>query len=84
MIRNFGDLWLTRAVFLDAAKAFHVVRFDGIIYKLTVLNIPPYLVKTLSSYLRGRSFETSFLLGMRTGVAHSEFILPCLLQSVCQ
>jgi hypothetical protein len=43
---------LTGAVFLDLGKAFDTVWVQGPLYKLTVLNFPPYLVKTVSSYLR--------------------------------
>jgi hypothetical protein len=58
--RNFGEKRLTGAVFLDVAKAFDTVRIDGLLYKLTLLNLPSYLVHTVSSYLRGRTFKASF------------------------
>ena len=58
--RNFGDKWLTGAVSLDVAKAFDTVWIDGLIYKLTLLNFPSYVVHTISSYLSGRTFEASF------------------------
>jgi hypothetical protein len=73
--RNFGEKRLTDAVFLDMAKAFDTVWIDGLLYTITVLNLPSYLVHTISSYLRGRTFEASFLTatnshrGMRAGVA---------------
>jgi hypothetical protein len=73
--RNFDEKGLTGAVFLDVAKAFDTVWIDGLIYKLTVLNIPSYIVHTISSYHRGRTFEASFQTatssrrGMRAGVA---------------
>jgi hypothetical protein len=51
---------LTGAVFLDVAKAFDTVWIDGFLYKLTLLNVPSYIVHTISSYLRGRTFEASF------------------------
>jgi hypothetical protein len=56
------------------AKAFDTVWVKGLLYKLTVLNFPPYLVKTVSSYLDCRTFQTSFQSatstrrGMRAGV----------------
>jgi hypothetical protein len=59
MSRNFGEK-LTGAVFLDVAKAFDTVWIDGLLYKLTLLNFPSYIVHTISSYLRGRTFEASF------------------------
>ena len=47
-------------MFLDVAKAFDTVWIDGLLYKLTLLNFPSYVVHTISSYLRGRTFEGSF------------------------
>jgi len=73
--RNFGEKRLTGAVFLEVAKAFVTVWIDGLLYKLTLLNFPSYIVHTISSYLKGRTFEVSFQTatpsrrGMRTGVA---------------
>jgi len=57
--RNFGEKRLTGAVFLDVAKAFDTFWIDGLFYKLTLLNFPSYTVHTISSYLRGRTFEAS-------------------------
>jgi hypothetical protein len=74
--RSFGEKRLTGAVFLDVAKAFDTVWIDGLLYKLTLLHVPSYIVHKISSYLRGRKFEasfqtaTSFRRGMRAGVAH--------------
>jgi retron-type reverse transcriptase len=71
-------------VFLDVAKAFDTVWVDGLVYKLTVLNLPSYLVRIITSYLSGRTFEASFKTatssrrGMRAGVAQGEFIFPVL------
>jgi hypothetical protein len=53
--RNFGEKWLTGAVFLDVAKAFDTVWIDGLFYKLTLLNFPSYIVHTVLSYLRDRT-----------------------------
>jgi hypothetical protein len=57
--RNFGERRLTGAIFLVVAKAFDTVWIDGLIYKLMQLLFPSYIVHTISSYLRGRTFETS-------------------------
>jgi hypothetical protein len=73
--RNFDERRLTGAVFLDVVKAFDTVWVKGLLYKLTVLNFPSYLVKTISSYLDCQTFQTSFqsatstCSGMRAGVA---------------
>jgi len=82
--RDFGEKRLTGAVFLDVAKAFDSVWIDGLLYKLTLLNFPSYLVHTISSYLRGRTFEASFQTatssrrGTRAGVAQGGLISPVL------
>jgi hypothetical protein len=57
---NSGEHRLTGAVFLDVAKAFDTVWIDGLLYKLTLLKLPSYIVHTISSYLRDRTFEASF------------------------
>ena len=46
--RNFGEKSLTGAVFLDVTKAFNTVWIDGLLYKLTLLNFPSYIVHTIS------------------------------------
>ena len=51
---------LNGAVILDVNKAFDTFWIDGILYKLTLLNFPSYIVNTISSYPRGRTFEVSF------------------------
>ena len=78
--KNLGERRLTGAVFLDVAKAFDTVCDDGLAYKLMALNFPSYLVKTIQSYLRSRTFEATFQAAtssrrcMRTGVAQGELI----------
>jgi hypothetical protein len=87
--RDFGEKRLTDAVFLDVAKAFDTIWMDGLLYELTLLNFPSYLVHTISSYLWGRTFEVSFLTAtssrhvMRAGEAQGGLISR-LLQSVCR
>ena len=67
-------------VFLDVAKVFDTVWIEGLLYKLTIFNFPSYLVHIISSYLRGRTFEASFLTvtpsrrGMWAGAAQVGFI----------
>ena len=80
--RIFSEKRLTGAVFLDVAKPFDTVWINGLLYKLTLLNFPSYIVHTISSYLRGRTFEASFQTatssrrGMRGGVAQGGLIFP--------
>ena len=82
--RNFGEKRIRGAFFLDVAKAFNTVWIDGRLYKLTLLNFPSYLVHTISSYLRGRTFEASLKTatlsrrGMWVGVVQGGLISPVL------
>jgi hypothetical protein len=75
---------MTGAVFLDVAKAFHTIWVKGLLYKLTILNFPSYLVKTLSSYLHSRTFQsslnsaTSTHRNIRAGVAQGRLVSPVL------
>jgi 16S rRNA C1402 (ribose-2'-O) methylase RsmI len=46
--RDFGEKRLTGAVFRDVTKTFDTILFDGLLYKLTFLNFPSYLVNTTS------------------------------------
>jgi hypothetical protein len=80
--RKVDERRLTGAVFLDVAKAFDTVWVKGLLYKLTVLNFPSYMVKTIS-YLDCQTFQTSFQLatstcGKRAGVLQSGLISPVL------
>ena len=83
--RNFGKKRLTGAVFIDVAKALDTLWIDGLLYKLMLLNFRSYIVHTISSYLRGRTFEASFhtatssRCGMRAGMAQGALNSPVLL-----
>jgi hypothetical protein len=78
--RNFDERRLTGAVFLDVAKDFDTLWVKGLLHKIAVLNFPSYLVKTISSYLDCRTFQTSFpatksaCCGMRAGVVQCGLI----------
>jgi len=84
IISNFGEKRLTGAVFLEVTKAFYTAWIDSLLYKLTILNFPSYLVHTIASYVRDRTFEASFQAttssrrGMRAGVAQGGLISPVL------
>ena len=83
MTRNFGEKPLTGVVFLDVAKAFDTVWVDNLLFKLTALNFPSYLIKTISSYLH-MTFEASFQTatstrrGKRAGVTQWGLVSPVL------
>ena len=78
--RNFDDRRLTGAVFLVLAKAFYTVWVDGLLYKLTILTFPSYIVKTISLYLKGRPFKAAFQTAtstnrrIRAGVVQGGFV----------
>jgi len=82
--RNFGEKRIPGAVFLDVAKAFHTVWIDGLLYKLTLLKFPSYIVHTISAYLRDRTSEasfqtaTSFCRDIRAAVPQGGLISPVL------
>jgi hypothetical protein len=56
--RNFDEMRLTGAVFLDVAEAFDTAWVKVILQKLTILNFPPNVVKTIPSLLHCRTFQT--------------------------
>lgn len=56
---GFNHRRSTAAIFLDAEKAFDTVWHDGLLHKLTLLNTPKYLIKTVKSYLSHRQFYVS-------------------------
>jgi len=63
-------------------KAFYTIWIDSLLYKLTLLNFSSYIVHSISSYLKDRTFEASFQTstlsrrGMRAGVALGGLISP--------
>jgi hypothetical protein len=50
--RNFGEKRFACVGFLDVAKPFDTVSVDGLLYKLSFLNFPSYIVHTISYYPR--------------------------------
>jgi hypothetical protein len=69
------------------AEALDTVWIEGLLYKPTLLDFPSYIGHTISSHLRGRTFEASFQTamsscrGLRAGEAQVGLIFR-LLQSV--
>jgi hypothetical protein len=88
--RNFGEKRLTGAAFLEVAKAFDTIWIDGLLYKLTILNFPSYLVHTISSSpsgsdIRGVLPDDHVILSRCAGWSGAGwFDLPCHLQPVCR
>jgi hypothetical protein len=60
--------------------SFDTVWIDGLLYNLTILNFPSYLLHTIPSHLLGRTFEVSFQTvtssrrGMQAGVTQGALI----------
>jgi hypothetical protein len=57
---ELGEKRLTGAVFLAVVKAYNSIEVDSLIYKITVLDFPPYPVKLISSYLFSWMFAANF------------------------
>jgi hypothetical protein len=60
--RNFGEKRLTGAEFVDVDKAVDSVWVDGLLYKLTAVILPSYLVYNIPSYLRGPMIGASLMI----------------------
>jgi hypothetical protein len=58
--RHFVEKRLKGARFLDVVAAFDNFWIDGLLYKLTLLNVPSYIIHTISSYPRVRKLKASF------------------------
>jgi hypothetical protein len=82
--RNFGKKRLRGEVLLNVVKVFATVWINGLLYKLTILNLPFYLVHTTSTNLRGWTFEASFQMATsshrvrRAGISQGSLISPVL------
>ncbi|GBP24039.1 RNA-directed DNA polymerase from mobile element jockey [Eumeta japonica] len=74
----------TVGVFLDIEKAFDRVWHPGLVFKLLNTQIPPALVRTVASFLEGRSFfvavedATSDPRPIHAGVPQGSCLSPCL------
>ena len=87
--RNLCGKRLKDAVFLDMAKAFDTVWIYGLLYKLTILNFPSYIVlkshRTSGVGLRGDLPDGHVISSRHAGWCGSGWIdLPFPLQSVRQ
>ena len=82
--RNADEKRLTGVVFLDVAKAFDPVWIEGLLFMLTILEFPSYLVKIITSYLHSCTFVAAFQAAtsscrlIRAGVAQGGVISPVL------
>ena len=80
--RNLGERRQTVAVFLHVAKAFDTAWVDGLLYKLTIFNFFSFLAKTVSSCLKGRTFEVRFQASPSTSSGWNYFTRS--VKPVCQ
>jgi retron-type reverse transcriptase len=74
----------TAAVFLDIEKAFDTTWHTGLLYKLSKLKFPIYLIKLIKSHLTNRKFrvsvegEMSTPREMQAGVPQGSVLAPIL------
>ena len=55
--QGFNTQKKTLSVFFDIAGAFDKVWHNGLLYKLHIMKVPYYLIKTIADFLRGRTFR---------------------------
>jgi hypothetical protein len=72
---EFNKNRCTAMLLIDLQKAFDRVWHDGLIFKLIQLNVPTYIIKTLHSYLSGRSFYIN-LDGIKSSTKNIEAGVP--------
>lgn len=76
--------WSTGMVLLDIEKAFDSIWHDGLIYKLIKLNLPTFLIRMISAFIRHRKFSVyvnnakSMDINMPAGLAQGTCISPIL------
>lgn len=81
---NFNHNLHTGLVALDLAHAFDSVWHKGLIYKLIRYNFPPYLIKLIKHYLRGRTFrvyyndQVSQIIFVEAGVPQGSVLGPVI------
>lgn len=57
IVKGFENKQYTTAVFLDLTQAFDKVWHHGLKIKLKALNLPTYLLKTITSFITDRTFQ---------------------------
>jgi hypothetical protein len=81
---NFNQNKLTGAVLFDVSKAFDQTWHTGILYKMTKLNIPAYLISWVENFLDDRKFfiqlacHVSMYATIKSGVPQGSTISPTL------
>lgn len=80
--RNHNNDIQTASVVLDVEKAIDRVWNEGLLYKLTTLDIPTAIVKIIESFLTGRIFQNKIENGFSTtrhipvGVPQDSYLQP--------
>ena len=57
---NFNQNKLTGAVFFDVSKAFDQTWHKGILFKMTELKLPSFMISWVENFLKNRNFFVSF------------------------
>ncbi|GFT52553.1 RNA-directed DNA polymerase from mobile element jockey [Trichonephila clavipes] len=80
----------TGGLFLDVEKAFDRLWHNGLVFKMINLNYPPYLIHTITGYLKDRIFQvriqaTESKIGqIQTGSTKGSILNPILYNSYTQ
>lgn len=81
---NFNKNKSTGMVLIDIEKAFDTVWHKGLIHKLSILNLPTFLIKIIYNYLNNRKFkvkvknELSEEFNVTAGVPQGSILEPSL------
>lgn len=57
--KNLKNRCHTSSVFIDVDKSFDLVWHDGLLYKISTMNIPTHIVQITKSFLFDRSFRVN-------------------------
>lgn len=84
IIKNKANKKSTGMILLDIEKAFDSVWHDGLIFKLTKMKLPTYLIRMINSFIRNRQFAVhvndreSRKVDIPAGLAQGTCISPIL------